>query len=149
MKWMMQYRAKCLLPHMRVQSALHSLRRAVKVGDCPSEMKGGEWAEQLVSQIHLDLKRLNMTPARFGTSEQELIEAPHKAAVAWYRSHFAYIRALDSRTKLFEKDRLKSNLVYCLRQESISVWDVASDHILEILGWHPVRYDEYQRWVAA
>jgi hypothetical protein len=147
MKWQMQYEASCLIPHLRIKSALHSLRVAVKVGDCPSEMKGGEWAQQLTKKIRDDMEILGMPAERFGTSEQELDEAHLKAAIAWYKSHFAYIRAMDSNKKLFEKDRLKCNLVYCLRQEGISVWDVAGEYIEQILGWSSVRYEDYPKWV--
>lgn len=136
---------KCLHLHARIRSALHSLRVAVKTGDCPTFLKGGEWAEELVQKIHSDLEELGITVAQFGI-EQELAEAPRKAALAWYRDHFAYMRGLSVRTKLFEKDRLKSNLVFCLRQEDISISDVAGDHFKELHGWHPVRYDDYPRW---
>lgn len=132
--------------YKRIKSALHSLRITVKTGDCPTFLKGGEWAEQLVAEIRSYLKQLGMTAVQFGSSEQELARAPRQAAVAWYRGHFAYIRAIDSRTKLFEKDRLKSNLVDCLRREGIPVWEVAGEHIEQILGWHPVPYEDYPRW---
>lgn len=138
---------KCLHLHARIRSALHSLRVVVKTGDCPTFLKSGEWAEELVQKIRSDLDKLGITTAQFGI-EQELAEAPRKAAVAWYKSHFAYIRGLDVHTKLFEKDRLKSNLIYCLLREGIWVSEVTDYHTYEQLaGWTPVRYDEYPRWI--
>jgi len=116
-------------------------------GGCPSHLKGGEWAKQLVEEICTCLKGLGMSASQFGISEQELDEAPQKAAIAWYRDHFAYIRSLDV-TRVKEIDRLKCNLVYCLNQEGISVWDVASEHTRQIFGWPAIRYDDYPSWIS-